>query len=708
MDIRRAALAAAALALLVPGTALAQDTPEDEPGVSEERAVKIAERDPNAIEAKREHPDVFPSANQSDSDRDWEVGFFADDEQIVQVVVDDQSGEVEESWTGHQVAWRMARGYEGAFGRKLNAPYVWLPLCAIFILGLFDWRRPLRIAHLDLLVLTAGFGVSHFFFNQGDIGLSVPLAYPALLYLLARTLWLAFRGGDGLRPSLPVTWLAIAAVALIGFRIGLNVADSNVIDVGYSGVIGADKIADGEPLYDDFPEDNRHGDTYGPVAYYAYFPFEQAFPWSGDWDDLPAAHGAAIFFDLGTIAALFLLGRRLRPGDGSRLGVLLAFAWAACPYTAFALESNTNDALVSLLLVCALLFLMSPPVRGGILALASLTKFVPLALAPLFATYDETRNAAVAWPPRQALRAVGPFALAFLLVTAAVSAQALIDPGPSTFWERTIGNQAGRESPFSVWGQADLEWLHTALKVATVALVLAVAVFPRRRGPVTIAALGAAVLLALQLAVEHWFYLYIPWFAGFLFVALLASDRDQGPRRTITGSIDRARPSSPMSTAAPITQTFSVAVSNRTGICVRNPSSACSRLTPMMPSREPVIPTSVMCAVPPGRTRASAVGTWVCVPRTAAALPSRCHPIATFSLVSSAWKSTKIASARPSSSPRSSSMTGKGERSTRMWSRPLRLTTATRIPAASTIVWPRPGLPSGKLAGRTIRASDWR
>ena len=309
------------------------------------------------------------------------------------VVVDDESGVVEESWTGHQVAWRMARGYDGAFGRKLNAPYVWLALCAIFLVGLFDWRRPLRPPHLDLLVLVAGFGVSHYFFNRGEIGLSVPLAYPALLYLLARTLWLAFRGGaSGLRPSLPVTWLAIATVALIGFRIGLNVADSNVIDVGYSGVIGADLIADGEPLYDNFPDDNRHGDTYGPAAYYAYTPFEQLLPWSGDWDDLPAAHAAAIFFDLGTIAALFLLGRRLRPRDGSRLAVLLAFAWAACPYTTFALESNTNDALVALVLVCALYFLASPPVRGGLIALASLTKFAPAALAPLFATYGLTER----------------------------------------------------------------------------------------------------------------------------------------------------------------------------------------------------------------------------------------------------------------------------------------------------------------------------
>ncbi len=497
----------------------------DEPPVSEERAVEIAERDPNAVEGKRKYPDLFPSATRADGDRDWEVGFFAEDEQKVLVVVDDESGEVEESWTGHQVAWRMARGYDGAFGRKLNAPYVWLPLCAIFLIGLFDWRRPLRVAHLDLLVLVAGFGVSHFFFNRGEIGLSVPLAYPALLYLLARTLWLAFRGGPGLRPSLPVTWLAIATVGLIGFRVGLNVADSNVIDVGYSGVIGADLITDGEPLYDNFPDDNRHGDTYGPAAYYVYTPFEQLLPWSGDWDDLPAAHAAAIFFDLGTIAVLFLLGRRLRPGDGSRLAILLAFAWAACPYTAFALESNTNDSLVALLLVCALYFLGSPPVRGGLLALASLTKFAPLALVPLFATYDPAPRTALTGPARRAFSVIAPFAITFAVVVLIVMAETLLDPGLCTFWDRTIGNQVGRDSPFSVWGQEpSLGWLHTALKVLAAALAAAVAFVPRRRDLVTVAALGAAVLIAAQLIVEHWFYLYIPWFAGFLFVALLARD----------------------------------------------------------------------------------------------------------------------------------------------------------------------------------------
>jgi hypothetical protein len=516
------------------------------------------------VEALRD-PHVYPSAYRSDSDGDWEVGFFRRDsaDQVLQVVVDDDSGEVEETWTGHQISWKMARGYDGAFGRTLNAPWVWIPLCLVFVGGLLDWRRPFRLAHLDLAVIVAGFGVSHFFFNRGEIGLSVPLAYPALLYLLARTLWLAFRGGEGLRPSLPVSLLAVATIALIGFRLGLNVADSNVIDVGYAGVIGGDKIADGEPLYGDFPSDNSHGDTYGPLAYYVYQPFEQLFTWSGDWDGLPAAHAAAIFFDLATAAILFLLGRRLRPGEaGTRLGVLLAFAWSACPYTAFALESNTNDALVSMLLAATLLVLTSPPARGAMLALATATKFAPAALAPLFVTYDTAHRAggtaggptpdrredvggtAVTGPARRVLGVWGPYIFAFAATSLLVMLQTLLDPGLSTFWDRTIGNQAGRDSPFSVWGQEpSLGWLHTVVKVFAAGLALLVALVPRRRSPVTVAALGAAVLIALQLTVEHWFYLYIPWFLPFLFVALLA--RGEAGERTKTEELSAERAPAP-------------------------------------------------------------------------------------------------------------------------------------------------------------------
>jgi hypothetical protein len=504
--------------LLLPGLAGASV-----PQISQSKAIEIAKTDPNAIAAHKDHPGLTPSASRNQSTGLWEVGFFTGGNEIVQVVIDPNGGNILESWTGYQVAWRMARGYPGAFGRTINAPYVWLPLCAIFVLGLLDWRRPFRLAHLDLLVIVAGFGLSHYFFNKGNIGVSVPLAYPPLIYLLARALWLGFRRvrGSGLRPSIPISVLAVLTVALIAGRITLNVIDSNVIDVGYSGVIGADRIGDQKPIYGNFPSDDASGDTYGPVAYYAYVPFEQALPWSGTWDDLPAAHAASIFFDLGTMGALFLLGRRLRRGRrGTDLGILLCFAWAACPYTAFALESNTNDALVSLGLAATLLCLTSPIPRGITLGLTSMTKFAPLALGPLFATYGATAGRSV----RRYARVIIPFTIAFALTVLVVCFQALQDPGLSTFWHRTIAEQGGRDSPFSIWGQAhSLGWLQTVVKIAVVGLAVLVAFRPRRRDHVTVAALGAAVMIGMQLTVDHWFYLYIPWFLPFLLIAMLAA-----------------------------------------------------------------------------------------------------------------------------------------------------------------------------------------
>ena len=254
----------------------------------------------------------------------WQVSYFRDGDQVVQVLVDDGTGAILEQWTGDQIAWTMARGYEGAFARKLNAPYVWIPLCLLFIAPFVDVRRPFRLLHLDLLVLLA-FGVSHIFFNRGEIGLSVPLAYPVLLYLLARLLYAGFRPrsrSGPLVPHLPLIAVVLGLAFLVTFRIGLNVADSNVIDVGYAGVIGADRIVDGDPLYGEgFSDDVERGDTYGPVNYLFYVPFEQLLRWSGSWDDLPAAHGAAIAIDLLVIGGLLLLGRRLRPGPrGQRAG----------------------------------------------------------------------------------------------------------------------------------------------------------------------------------------------------------------------------------------------------------------------------------------------------------------------------------------------------------------------------------------------------
>src|SRR5204863_5692796 len=107
----------------------------------------------------------------------------------------------------------------------------------------------------------------------------------------------------------------------------------------------------------------------------------------GHWGGVPAAHAAAIAFDLLTALGLLALGRRLAPRpEGRVLGVALAFAWLAYPFTLYTMNANANDSLVAALLVGAMLVLASPPARGVMIALGAAAKFGPAALAPLFAT----------------------------------------------------------------------------------------------------------------------------------------------------------------------------------------------------------------------------------------------------------------------------------------------------------------------------------
>jgi glycosyl transferase family 87 len=523
--LSRAFLLALALALLAPAGAAAstlrQPPSQTQPPrfykLSARQAIAIADR-ASKVRAERRHGRLAPTAYENGVGR-WQVSYFRRGGEAVQVQVDDRSKAILEQWRGPQIAWTMARGYPGAFGRKLNAPYVWLPLCLLFLVPFLDPRRPFRLLHLDLLVIL-GFGISHVFFNQGEIGVSVPLVYPVLLYLIVRALAAGFRPRARAGPLVPwfrPTWLAVGLVFLVAFRVGLDVVDSNVIDVGYAGVVGADRIADGDSLYGPgFASDLEHGDTYGPVSYLTYVPFEQALPWSGSWDDLPAARGAAIAFDLGTLLVLLALGRRLRAGrEGRVLGLALAWGWAACPYSAFALESNSNDSLVALGCVGALLAAnLARDYAAGLwtgvaLGLASATKFVTLALAPLFAR----REPAV-------------FALALLLVLVATVAPFVPDGGLQELYDRTIGYQTSRPSPFSIWGQVDsLGWLQTLLKGAAGGLALLVARVPRRIDLRQTAALGAGVLIAIQLVATHWFYLYVVWFVPFVLVAMFAAHR---------------------------------------------------------------------------------------------------------------------------------------------------------------------------------------
>ena len=499
---------------------------------------------------------------------DWKIGvWWGSAGEIAVGRVDDGTGVVTEAWTGPQVAWKMARGYSGAFGGKeINSVAIWLGFCVVFLLGLADLRRPLSLRNLDLLVLLS-FSVSLWFFNRGELFTSVPLVYPPLLYLLVRMVWSVWRGGPGSSRSIWPLWLlAAATVFLTGFRLGLNVRDSNVIDVGYSGVIGAHRIVHGESPYGHMPVEgklkacgpkdadgeirervqtnghcesaNERGDTYGPVAYEAYIPAYAVLGWSGRWDKLPAAHATAIAFDLLALLGLMLLGRRF---GGARLAVMLPFSWAAYPFTQYESSSNTNDGIMPVLLVFGFWLVTSTFARGALLALAGWTKFAALLLVPLWAGYPEARR----------FNGKAMFAGGFVAATLATFSILLLEPNPvhaaRVFWNRTFGWQVGRDSPFSIWGWGqyhaagipDLGFVQQIVLGLLVVGAVACYFLPRRKTPLQLAALTAALLIGFELALTHWFYLYIPWFFPFAAFTALASSPARAPVRVPEVAVDR-------------------------------------------------------------------------------------------------------------------------------------------------------------------------
>ena len=139
--------------------------------------------------------------------------------------------------------------------------------CAIFFAGLADPTRLLTLRTLDVLVLLS-FTVSLFFFDRGEVfGAPARLSTARLSARAARpgSASAAARFDPAL--SWPVWLLAAVAVFLVGLRVGLNVEKPrSVIDVGYAGVIGGDRILDGEAPYGHMPVENRPSRAGRPIG----------------------------------------------------------------------------------------------------------------------------------------------------------------------------------------------------------------------------------------------------------------------------------------------------------------------------------------------------------------------------------------------------------------------------------------------------------
>jgi Glycosyltransferase family 87 len=425
--------------------------------------------------------------------------------------------------------------------------FPWYAFYLLFLLPFFDPRRPFRLLHLDLLVLLI---VGTWPLKSATTGTEPPgwftvVTVVGLLWLLGRLWWSGLRPRrrpEPLVPVLPTTWLAVVVVVLVCLRIGsIPVSPAYVSDVGLASVIGADLIGEGHGVYDgQIHRELWHGDTYGPVTYLAYVPFEQAIPWPGsirhNFEQPKPAFAAAAAFDLLMVLGLFLLGRVLRRGsEGHTMGVALAYAWAAFPYALLTLRYSFNDAVVGLLTLWAVVALHYPLARGMLAALAGATKFAPLVLAPLLARGTGERP----------LRTVIPFAAAFVAVTLALYLPLMPDGGVPELYDRTLGYQEERAGWSRIWASLPaLNWLQTACQVAVAVLALAVAFVPRRKTAFQVTSLAAALVIAAQLTGRNWSAAYVVWFAPLAFGGLLgAYDCADVPRPR------RRRPATKLGTA---------------------------------------------------------------------------------------------------------------------------------------------------------------
>ncbi len=142
------------------------------------------------------------------------------------------------------------------------------------------------------------------------------------------------------------------------------------------------------------------------------------------------------------------------------------------------------------------------------------------------------------------------YTAAFALTAAIVMLPVILDNNWHAFWHDSLKSQIDRTSPFSIWGLwGGLKLEQRVVEALTIALAVMAAFIPRKRTVVEVGALGAAILIAFQLCLTHWFYLYIPWFFPMLIVGLIgAFPSEVGYALRVSEDEDEGRPA--LATAA--------------------------------------------------------------------------------------------------------------------------------------------------------------
>jgi hypothetical protein len=409
--------------------------------------------------------------------------------------------------------WFKPEVIGGAF--TMYPLWVAVPWAACFVLGLFDWRVPWRVEHLDLLAL-AGFVPVTMLLSDGAPVVGLWLAAWCLGWLFVRMLGVAFGTWPvpDLRPAISSRRTGAVIVALLLLRVA-SLGGSNILDVGQASSLGAWRLLHGLPLYGATSWTAPggllvgHPDSYGPFAYYAYLPFAAVFPPA---PAIVATLLPALCFDALTLAGLHTLGRRL---GGRPLAQAFVYADLLYPFPDLSLITETNDGLIAALCVWAIVMAERPVTRGLLMAAAALTKFLPMLLALQFLGMRRGR-----WR----------YALTLVISLGAMLIWPLITSGPGRFLDSTVGYQLiqrGGGVQFSIWTYLPHAAIvaRPVLAAALILLALAPMWRPVMQDARQQAAFAAALLIGAQLLLGYWMFLYLAWFYPLLIIVLI---RDKG------------------------------------------------------------------------------------------------------------------------------------------------------------------------------------
>lgn len=376
--------------------------------------------------------------------------------------------------------------------------------------SLVDWHNIKRRGHLLLFFLTITPAISFVVYYFLGLRPSVFINAAFLFILMLAMIFLSRENKTPLCPSLPTKFFFIASLPLLLIR-PLLAFSSQAYDIGQAGAVGARLLLQGERIYGNFSGTVPGGDTYGPLNYISYIPFEILFP-LGDIFSSSETAGIrlhTIAFDLLVVLILFLIGGVLgnQKGLQNRLGAILVFAYLAFPLNAFHLLGVTNDALPTFFILLAFFFFIKKreSLSGTSLAAGALSKFTPGLLLPVFARRDDS------------LVPSPMFIVSFIITSVVLLFEAIMSPG--LFWEATFATQISQLSPNSTWGQ--LEISSAPYMIIVIGVSLLGFFWPKVRFAGPTAAIAAAALLAFQGGQIHWFYTYFVWVSPLVFLALL-------------------------------------------------------------------------------------------------------------------------------------------------------------------------------------------